>query len=493
METINLIIKTNPYLLWIYLQFIIIVLLSIYLFSKLHKIKLLNNNVSHLYRELQELDDQAKLIIQSDMKLKIYQEDIAGKLNKLSILRTLISSSISILDEKELFSKIDEELINNLGFKKSLLIMYPQKELELNINFSQKEIEKFTNILPKLEELFDAYPVISQKVIAHKEEFKNLLEFLPNSDFLISPIRRGKDIKAIFLLAKCTLPQGVTEAEKETFHIICMYLGQCLDNIQLFESLYKTGEELEHKIKEKTFQLTKSLKEIKEISKLKSEFISGVSHELRTPLTSIKGFSSLLVAEKFGKLPEEAKERLKKIDGNVDKLVNMVNTLLDISRIESKRIEVKITPADIVKIIKDVGELLTPQMSNKNIHFNINTPASVEVYADKNLIERAFINIINNAIKFTPPGGTITVGCSPKDNYALISISDTGCGMAKHDCEKIFQEFYRAENALNQKIKGTGLGLSLVKKILDTHGERIWVESELNKGTTFYFTLKLVK
>ncbi len=492
MGIIKLILQLNPYIL-LGCALGIIIFLVFYLLSKLQKIKLLNDNISQLYRELQELDNQAKLIIQSDMELKLYQEDVEDKLKKLTLLRTLISSSISILDEEELFSKIDEELINNLGFKKSLLILYPTKETKLNINFTSSQIEGFKDLITHSFELIKTSSVTSYKTFVHKEELKESLGEIVNQDFLLAPIRMGKNIYGIFILANCILPRGVTAAEEEIFYIICMYLGQCLDNIKLFESLYKASEELESKVKEKTFQLKKSLDEIKAISKLKSEFISGVSHELRTPLTSIKGFSSLLVAEKFGTLPEEAKERLKKIDTNVDKLVNMVNTLLDISRIESKKVEIKITPTNIVKIIKDVKDFFMPQVNSKNINLVLNTPNYLDVYADNNLIERVFINIINNAIKFTPQGGTITVGCTPKDTHALISVSDTGCGMTKVDCEKIFQEFYRADNALNKKVQGTGLGLSLVKKIIDTHGENIWVESELNKGTTFYFTLKLVK
>jgi signal transduction histidine kinase len=227
------------------------------------------------------------------------------------------------------------------------------------------------------------------------------------------------------------------------------------------------------------------------VSKLKSEFISSVSHELRTPLTSIKGFSSLLIAEKFGALPPEAKSRLERIDQNVDKLVNMVNTLLDISRIESKRIDIQIAPADLSALVKDVKEMLTPQITRKQINLSIETPESLNVYMDKNLIERVFINIINNSIKFTPAQGSIVVKCTPKEDYVLVSIKDTGCGIEKYDLERIFQEFYRTKSATG--IVGTGLGLSLVKKIIETHKEKIWVESEVNKGTSFFFTLKIAK
>jgi signal transduction histidine kinase len=289
------------------------------------------------------------------------------------------------------------------------------------------------------------------------------------------------------------MPTDVRRAEKEIFSIICMYLGQCLDNIQLFEEIYNAKDELEKKVKERTNELVKSLREIEAISRAKSDFISNVSHELRTPLTSVKGFSSLLVAEKFGKLPEEAKKRLETIDENVDKLVNMVNTLLDIARIESGKTEVKIAPADIAKSIRDSGEFLSPQMQTKAIKLVLDIPDTLLVYMDKNLIDQVFINLIGNAVKFTPNEGQITISAKVNGNQAIIAVSDTGYGIEKENLEKIFQEFFRVDNTINVQAKGTGLGLSLVKRIIEIHKEKIWAESETGKGSTFYFTLKLAK
>jgi two-component system phosphate regulon sensor histidine kinase PhoR len=109
---------------------------------------------------------------------------------------------------------------------------------------------------------------------------------------------------------------------------------------------------------------------------------------------------------------------------------------------------------------------------------------------DKNLIERVFINLINNALKFTPAGGRITISCMPEAGFVEIAVADTGCGMTPIELEKLFQEFFRADNPVNREVRGTGLGLSLVKHIIETHKQKIWVESESGKGTTFYFTLK---
>jgi signal transduction histidine kinase len=471
----------------------IAVFLVFQLFNKIQMVASLNKDVERLSREVNELDHQARLIVKSDMELKFFQEEIEDKIKKLTILRNIISTTINTLDREELFAKLDEELINDLGFKKAAIFLYPSGDLTWNINFTEGELAIFKEIIDKKGKLLNALSVVSYEHLSTDNDTKDLLVKLDFNDFIFAPINVGTQVYAIFILAKCLLPSGISDAEKETTSIICMYLSQCLDNIKLFEALYHAGEELEGKIKEKTFQLSKSLNEITEMNKLKSEFISSVSHELRTPLTSIKGFSSLLVAEKFGVLPPEAKDRLIKIDTNVDKLVDMVNTLLDIARIESKRMEIKIAPADLIGLIKETVDLLMPLATQKQQKIELTLPEKLNVYMDKKLIERVFINIINNAIKFTPEQGTITVRVHAVNDTAQIAISDTGYGMEKEDIENLFKEFFRARTALNKGIKGTGLGLSLVKRIIDTHGQKIWVESALDRGTTFFFTLKIVQ
>ena len=173
--------------------------------------------------------------------------------------------------------------------------------------------------------------------------------------------------------------------------------------------------------------------------------------------------------------------------------MDIVNMLLDISRIESGKTETHIIPHEIVKIITEVTDFLTPQTEAKGIKFAFGLPKELKVYMDKSLIERVFINLINNAIKFTGPGGEIKISCKEDVNQVIISVADTGCGIKKDHLEKVFQEFFTVASPVNQGAKGSGLGLSLVKKIIDTHKGKIWIESEVGKGTTFYFTLKIVK
>ncbi len=467
----------------------LILMLIIYLYLQAKEISALNRKNRTLEKNLASLDHQAKFIIQNDMELKLYQNAVHDKLEKLTFLKNFIGASINILDRETLFMQLNKQVTNAIGFEKACIFTFPELEIKINVGLNDAQLDAFADFINKHHTAIASLSQISSELDV-ASPLKKQLNF---EDFLVGPVITGARIHALFIVFQSNISGGMTDAEKEVFSILCMYLGQCLDNITSFEALYHAGEELETRVKKKTFELSKTLTEIKKISKLKSDFISSVSHELRTPLTSIKGFSSLLVAEKFGILPPKAKERLKKIDDNVNKLVDMVNTLLDISRIESGKMEVKLAPSDICLLARNVTDFLSPQIEGKQLTVHMQAPGELFVYMDKHLIERVLINLINNAMKFTPLGGTISVSCRREDKKAIVSISDTGYGIPPADIDKIFQEFYRVDNPMNREIKGSGLGLSLVKKIITSHQGDIWLESEVDQGTTFYFTLKVVE
>ena len=488
MNFIKTTLAFDPVFGLLFVFYSILIFLAFYLTNKMRTVAALRKKVEEQDKTILELDQQAKLIIKGDMELKLYQQEVEDKLKKLTVIKNLVISSMPVLDKEQLFSQIDKKVINSLGFKKGLILEAENLDEKANVGFQIQEIEIIRNAFKHKKESLNA-----ARLLPYTSEIYKQLQFdLKAKEILVAPVKVKEQIQAIFVVSGLLIPTKISQSEEETLLIICICLSQCLDKIGLFENVYHVKDSLEKKIKERTNELVGSLREIELISKAKSDFISSVSHELRTPLTSVKGFSSLLVDEKFGKLPEEAKKRLAKIDENVDKLMYMINTLLDISRIESGKTELKIVPLEIVELIKDVAEFLSPQIKSKELNLELKLPKALNVYLDKNLIERLFINLLNNAIKFTPAKGRITISCKKDtNNKALISVSDTGCGMKKDDSDKIFQEFFRVDDPGHKGIKGTGLGLSLVKRIIDTHKEKIWVESEVGKGTSFHFTLKL--
>lgn len=440
---------------------------------------LLRKELLRFQEVLKDVDEEAKLIIRTDFELNKTQE----KLQKLSAfledMERFSDNAIATLDEKLLFSHITPRFINNLGFEKCAIFYFPDQVRQC-IGFPKEQLKTI------MEQVTN-----NRHVLATGGCAEALQHFLAVEEVHVRELKTKKGIIGALIFAR-TLKDSGGFFVKEMVATVSNVISQAVDTIWFFEESFHKREELENKVRERTRELVDTLNELKKMNKLKSEFISSVSHELRTPLTSIKGYASLLVKGKFGVLPDEIKSRLEKIDEHADKLVEMVNGLLDIARIESGRTELKLAPYDINVIINDVVDLLYPQAKAKNLNVPLRLAAEpLWVIADKELIERVLINLINNAIKFTPERGTISVGAVLQEKEVVVSVKDTGIGLQETDCEHIFDEFYRVDNEVNKQVKGTGLGLSLVKKIVEqAHGGKIWVKSTPNEGSEFLFTLK---
>ena len=318
------------------------------------------------------------------------------------------------------------------------------------------------------------------------------MQIFESDHFIFSPIlTQTGSIGFVFVGNRYNAPL-ITQGDEELITILAGQIGQSLENAQLFEKVFRSSQELELKVVDRTKQLANALQKVNTISKKKSEFISAVSHELRTPLTSIKGYAAILIAGKIGELPSAVKERLIKINSHSDNLVGLINDLLDIARIESGRQEMKFAVYKIKNIVDNVADLLAPQINAKGIKLQFRLPEQIAgIYIDASHAERVLINLLSNAIKFTPPQGTITVAVAPSldGGYAVFSVSDTGIGIPASDVQKLFSEFFRVDNEINQNVKGTGLGLVLAKNIVQAHRGKMWVQSQVGVGTTFYFTL----
>jgi len=239
-----------------------------------------------------------------------------------------------------------------------------------------------------------------------------------------------------------------------------------------------------------TEKLKLEMDERRRIDKVKDDFISTVSHELRTPLTTIKEFTSIISDEIPGKLTKDQKEYIDIIKGNVDRLARLINDILDISKIESGRIELARTFADINKLVQDVFSTLRPEADKKHIALKslFQTPLP-NVYIDPDKMIQVFTNLIENAIKFTPENGEITVETEDKKTHIECSVADTGRGISPENLKKLFARFQQFDRVPGPGAKGTGLGLAITKELIGLHNGTIWAESILDKGTKFIFTL----
>jgi two-component system phosphate regulon sensor histidine kinase PhoR len=228
---------------------------------------------------------------------------------------------------------------------------------------------------------------------------------------------------------------------------------------------------------------------LKDLEKIRQDFVANVSHELRTPLTTIKGYTETLLE---GALKEEvAPQFVQVIRRHTDRLTKIVEDLLMLSKIESKEFQLKKELIGLHELIRDVIDYMKEPAEKKRIAISQGEVSpQCCVSADRNYLEQALINLLDNAIKYSHEGGAIIISAIEKGQKGIqFSIQDNGIGIFKEDLHRIFERFYRVDKGRSQELGGTGLGLSIVKYIIQAHGGSVWVESQLSEGSTFYFTL----
>jgi signal transduction histidine kinase len=291
-------------------------------------------------------------------------------------------------------------------------------------------------------------------------------------------IARGKTL-GIMWLVDSKSPRQFSELEIEQANLISGQAAIAIDNAMLFKQLSQANRQLEE-----------SYERLKNLDSMKMEFFTLLSHELRTPLTTIKGYADLLEDGVLGSLNEEQRDKLAKISIGVDRLTKIVDNLSDLSSIASKKYTMDIIPVSLNDLISEVAKGIAFLAERKGINLTWDVPIDLPmVYVDRARISQVILNIVNNAIKYTPPGGSITIRAKDEPGHVLVSVHDTGIGIPKRDLQNIFSGFYHSGYKLSYEYKGAGLGLALSKGIIESHGGRIWAESEVGKGSTFYFTL----
>lgn len=230
-----------------------------------------------------------------------------------------------------------------------------------------------------------------------------------------------------------------------------------------------------------------------EVDRAKTEFVSVASHQLRTPLAAIKWFLELIMTGDTGPISESQKDFLTQISDSTERMIDLVNSLLNVSRIETGRITIEPEPTDLVMITEKATKELIPIFQKRKQIFKLNKPSKElpKITIDPKLISEVIINLLSNASKYTPEDGSVTINIEQVDDSILFRVSDTGYGIPAHQQHRLFEKFFRGENIVKYSTEGTGLGLYIVKAIVESSGGKIWFESEENKGSTFYFTLPI--
>lgn len=282
----------------------------------------------------------------------------------------------------------------------------------------------------------------------------------------------------------------------EEFKILGSFVNRtamAIQNAKLHSAVKELNLNLERKVEERTQELKEANAKLRKADQLKSEFLANMSHELRTPLNAIIGFAEVLRDGICGELNDDQMMSVIDIHESGKHLLQMINDILDLSKVEAGKMELQLEEFSLPKAIERAQSIVRDMANKKNLDLRQSGLSSSEalpnIYADPVKFKQIMYNLLSNAVKFTPEGGTVTISAALNDDEFLISVEDTGIGIAPEEQEAIFDEFKQLDSSWAREYEGTGLGLALTKKLVRLHEGKIWVESELDEGSKFSFTL----
>jgi len=293
---------------------------------------------------------------------------------------------------------------------------------------------------------------------------------------------------------------------EEVMDKIARHTNEMLNNLEIMYDKISTlskGLEVEvaHRtvmLRERTLMLERAVRELRELDKLKSAFLANMSHELRTPMNSIIGYTQLLLDRIDGEINEEQEKSLIKVENNSKHLLQLINDILDMSKIESGKIELEIQETDLKSMRDTISTFFQPVLDVKGLYLHFDFADDLPtVFIDKDKVKQIFNNLVGNAIKFTEQGGvtiharpsTLGIAQGEQPLFVEICVEDTGIGIKKNDLVKLFDKFTQINVSASRQYEGTGLGLSIARGLVVLHKGVIWVESEFGQGSRFYFTL----
>ncbi len=435
--------------------------------------------MQEMYKKNQDLNDKNKtLALLRDIDEVVLStvtdpNQISQQVSDLLVKEEFRFVSIFIVknDEKvmtpiSVSSFSDSDAINNIGKNKFLKLSIPLNDKE-NVLIRAVQSKK-VQIVKNLINIFG--PHISE------DESNEAQEEMEVKSFIVYPLIIRLEVIGALIIGITDEEKVISIEEKALIDRMAGVVGIALDNSLLYKSIQDANERL------------------KQLDKLKDEFVSLASHELRTPMTVIKSYLWLFIDKKKGQLSEKELGYLQRAYGSTERLINLVNDMLNVSRIESGRLSLELKPIQIVDVLEKQVEELIPRAQQLGLKLKFVKPTYPIplVNADHERIEQVIINLVGNSLKFTPSGGAINVSIKPQEKDLLITVIDNGRGMNKEELEKLFRKFgTMGESYLHkQEAQGTGLGLYLSKKLVEMHNGKMWATSEgEGKGSTFYFTI----
>ncbi|HUM68326.1 MAG TPA: GAF domain-containing protein [Chloroflexota bacterium] len=387
---------------------------------------------------------------------------ITGNLHLESVLQTTVQSLRGLLNARA-----------------STITMLTEGRNELIVKAADGVEPEFMHAHMRLEGSISGKVIKEGKLVytrdAHKDPEFLFFDLVVRSLLAVPLVIRDEPVGT--LTVDSDQPNAFSESDKQLMTIAAAQVSVAIANARLFEELERRAQEL-----------AVAYEELKESDRLKDELVQNVSHELRTPLTFVKGYVDLLMDGDRGLLTPEQQEYLQIVSDKTDDITRIIEDIITLQRIDSGNLQLETVAMAELLHTAVAGHSMVAEKKGLTVRM---APTQVEglVNIDKGRINQVIDNLIGNAIKFSPDGGIITVSLMEQDDVVCISVADQGIGMSTDKHQRIFERFYQIDGSSRRRFGGTGIGLAIVKRIIDAHHGKIWVESELNKGSSFLFTL----
>lgn len=402
------------------------------------------------------------------------------------LLSELNTTMVQTVELDSLMEKILVEIVKGMHLVKGGIVLFENGQIS-----EKKMIECVIDEKLEKENLFELAKH-KRIIIYQEEENQALKDSLEQLDIGIAiPVYTGETIHGLVLLGDKKNGEIFTEEDIEFIELFVPNFAIATENARAFEKIKDFTTTLKSKVDEQTHDLQVANENLKDLDKLKDEFVAVASHELRTPMTVIRG-NLWLIFKTDKTLSDDTKERLRVSSESAQHLIALVNEILDVSSIEGNKIQLKAEKINIDSFVKQVGKEISPLAHEKKISLSVAIDDnSLYAYADPQKIKQVLVNLLGNAIKFTKEQGEITISAEHKDGFVAISVKDTGTGIKEEDIPKLFTKFGKLETSFSKSsnVKGAGLGLYICKKLVEMSGGTISVKSNLGEGSVFSITL----
>lgn len=444
----------------------------------------MRGSIRQLFAELQEskdkLEDYSRTL---EDKVELRTRELAQSVEELKALGEVSQAVNSTLDLKTVLKSIVRHAVQLSKTDAGTIYEFDEAEgvFVPSINYGTHS--------DLIEALCESKLRVGDQTVIGQAAVKRTPAQIPDlvdvPDYPLSYVQQAgyRALLALPLLREDRLIGGLVVRRKAAGE----FSAPVLDLLQRFASqsvLAIHNARLFHEIEEKG-------RELESANQHKSEFLANMSHELRTPLNAILGYTELILDDIYGAVPEKIQEVLARLEKNGRHLLNLINDVLDLSKIEAGRLSLSLNEYSMEEVLKMVSNSVEALLAEKDLELKVEVPKDLVIgKGDEQRIAQVMLNLVGNAIKFTDEG-EVKVEVNVANETFLVSVHDTGPGITEADQQKIFDEFRQADGSSTRKKGGTGLGLSISKKIINMHGGRIWVESTLGRGSIFHFTLPI--